>query len=125
MSFIVQELIIETVGASSCSLLIPSASEVNSTRETFDEYSLDEKMNDGGQNGDSNPGQSASKTHVLPIIPRGSSGLVFPSLQKVVLASKQAVYLVPSLSKQAGSCLVTSYEVLCVSLHNSGSYFHL
>lgn len=85
------------------------------------------KMNDSGNSGDFNRGRPASKTRVLPIIPRGSSGLVFLSLQKekVVLALKQAVNLVLSLSKQAGSCLVTSSEVLCGLLHNSWSYFHL
>lgn len=87
---------VQTVGASSCSLLIPSACE---GWEASGEHSLNEKMNDSGYNGDFNPGQAASKTHVLPIILHGSLGLVSPSLQKVVLALNQAVNLVLSLPK--------------------------
>lgn len=102
MSFIVQELIHWNSGTSSHSLFIPSACEGNSTWEAlwwiFSEW---KKMNDSGQNGDFNPGLSASKTHVLPMIPCGSWGLVLLILQKekVILALKQAVYLVLSLSK--------------------------
>ena len=66
-SFFKNSFTFETVGASSCSRLIPSACEGDSTWEAFDEYSLDEKMNDSGQNGDFNPGLRASKIQVLAI----------------------------------------------------------